>query len=290
MLGASMQELISGCAMQHCSPDFRRRFSTEDVGKSSVAPSSSKPTTLSVATPLRKHNRQGSSLTCSFTVKKGASCRHQHELSLPASACSWEGTEARTASPSAGWASSPESLHSCIAVDQLQSRDPQRVLFQILKPSSWQAGACRHWQLDESSPHNAGHHYARCHATSCCGDSYVLGLTGADNLMKRVSKYLRARIAKCLSRILQRSKSRWKKWQTTRSALVTTSRKSPAGQQGHQVAATAQRHQADCADAHDRSSAALHGVIPPEIPPQASRTILVTVTAWRRMPGCAGSQ
>ena len=56
-----------------------------------MAPSSSKPTTLSVATPLRKHNKQGNNLTWSFTVKKGASCRHRmNQAASQHQACSLE--------------------------------------------------------------------------------------------------------------------------------------------------------------------------------------------------------
>lgn len=53
-------------------------------------------------------------------------------------------------------------------------------------------------------------------------------LTGADTLMNLASKYFLAKIARCLSSSLHRSKSRWKKWQMTLSVLVTASRKSPA--------------------------------------------------------------
>mmetsp|Transcript_17257 Transcript_17257/g.38196 ORF Transcript_17257/g.38196 Transcript_17257/m.38196 type:complete len:228 (+) Transcript_17257:248-931(+) len=52
------------------------------------------------------------------------------------------------------------------------------------------------------------------------------GASGALILMNLVSKCLRASSTRCLSMILQRSKSRWKKWHTTASVLVTTSRKS----------------------------------------------------------------
>lgn len=53
-------------------------------------------------------------------------------------------------------------------------------------------------------------------------------ITGAETFIKRVSKYLRASMLKCLSSSLHLSKSRWKKWQTTFSVCVTASRKSPA--------------------------------------------------------------
>ena len=50
------------------------RRSTAAVGKSSVAPNSSKPMVRSTATPLENSTMQGSTLTPSFTVKKGESC------------------------------------------------------------------------------------------------------------------------------------------------------------------------------------------------------------------------
>lgn len=57
-------------------PLFSRRFSSLAVVKSSFEPNSSKPASLSTATPLQNMTRQGRSLTWSFTVKKGASCSH----------------------------------------------------------------------------------------------------------------------------------------------------------------------------------------------------------------------
>ena len=51
----------------------------ESVEKESLAPKSSKPATLSPATPPENMIRHGSTLTFSFTVKKGASCTaHYH--------------------------------------------------------------------------------------------------------------------------------------------------------------------------------------------------------------------
>ena len=56
----------------------------ESVEKSSLAPKSSKPATLSTATPVENMITHGSTLMFSFTVKKGASCRvgalSQHPL------------------------------------------------------------------------------------------------------------------------------------------------------------------------------------------------------------------
>ena len=50
----------------------------ESVEKESLAPKSSKPATLSAATPPENMMRHGSTLTFSFTVKKGASCTAHH--------------------------------------------------------------------------------------------------------------------------------------------------------------------------------------------------------------------
>lgn len=59
----------------HTPADTKGHSVPASVEKSSLAPNSSKPATLSTATPVENMITQGSTITFSFTVKKGASCR-----------------------------------------------------------------------------------------------------------------------------------------------------------------------------------------------------------------------
>lgn len=59
----------------HTPADTKGHTLPASVEKSSLAPKSSKPATLSTATPVENMITQGSTFTFSFTVKKGASCR-----------------------------------------------------------------------------------------------------------------------------------------------------------------------------------------------------------------------